>query len=146
MDHVAILTPSRRLLPKILSGEKTIESRWYKARFAPWNRIAAGDTVYFKDSGKPITAAAEVARVFQLDHPSPSELRNVLAHHRGNPGICMEGTLAECTAWAKPRPYVILVFLKRPRSIAPLAIDKSGFGNSCAWLSVQDIRSITRPA
>lgn len=52
MHHVAIMKPSWKLIPKILSGEKTIESRWYQTRRAPWNGIAAGDVVYFKDSGE----------------------------------------------------------------------------------------------
>jgi len=42
MDHVAIMKRSWGLIPKILSGEKTIESRWYKKRIPPWNRISKG--------------------------------------------------------------------------------------------------------
>jgi hypothetical protein len=44
-DHVAILRKSSGLLEKILAGEKKIESRWYSARFTPWDQISAGDTV-----------------------------------------------------------------------------------------------------
>lgn len=66
MDHVAIMRKSWGLLPKILSGEKTIESRWYMARYAPWNRIEKGDIVYFKNSGEPVTVKAEVSKVMQF--------------------------------------------------------------------------------
>lgn len=51
MHHIAIMNGPWNLIPKILSGEKTIESRWYRTRRAPWGGIRAGDTVYFKDSG-----------------------------------------------------------------------------------------------
>ncbi|MEI7477466.1 MAG: hypothetical protein WCJ81_02865 [bacterium] len=41
MDHVAIMKKSRKLIPKIVSGEKTIESRWYQTKRAPWNTVHA---------------------------------------------------------------------------------------------------------
>jgi len=44
MDHVAIMTPSWKLIPKILDGKKTIESCWYQTRRAPWGKIAIGDS------------------------------------------------------------------------------------------------------
>ena len=58
MDHLAILAKKRNLLPKIISGEKTIESRWYKFKKTPYNNISIGDTVYFKDSGEPANVKA----------------------------------------------------------------------------------------
>ena len=68
MDHLAIMNPQRKLIPKILSGEKKIESRWYMMKIAPRERIHIGDTVYFKDAGKEVTAMAEVENVIQFDH------------------------------------------------------------------------------
>ena len=41
MDHLAIMNPKRKLIPKILSGEKTIESRRYMMKVAPRNKIKA---------------------------------------------------------------------------------------------------------
>lgn len=43
MYHIAILAKRRKLLDKILSGEKRIESRWYLTRRTPWGRIAPND-------------------------------------------------------------------------------------------------------
>jgi ASC-1-like (ASCH) protein len=48
MDHLAILSKEKNFLGRILSGEKTIESRWYRNRKPPFKTIAPGDTVYFK--------------------------------------------------------------------------------------------------
>jgi hypothetical protein len=45
MDHVAILRKSSCLLEKILTGEKKIESRWYSAKFTPWDQIPMGGSV-----------------------------------------------------------------------------------------------------
>ncbi len=142
MDHVAIMDPRQGLISKILSGEKTIESRWYKMRVAPWGRIAAGDIVYFKESGKMVTARAEVAKVQQHDHPTEDELRKLIEKYGGSPGICGVMGPAEWLAWAKERPYIVLVFLRQPRLVKPFAISKVGFGSACAWMMVGDVERV----
>ena len=58
MDHVAIMNKRWKLIPKILDGSKTIESRWYVNKIKPWNSIKEDDKIYFKNSGEPITAFA----------------------------------------------------------------------------------------
>ena len=69
MEHLAILDQKRKLLGKIISGEKTIESRWYKAKVTPWDRIKAGETVYFKESGEPVRVKATVSEALQFYLP-----------------------------------------------------------------------------
>ena len=142
MYHIAILNKSLQLLPKILSGEKTIESRWYKARVAPWGRIHTGDTVYFKDAGEPITAVSEVEKVMQFEKPTEAELRNLIKTYGGSPGICLRSSPEAMLEWAKDRRYVILIFLKNARQSRPFVIDKTGFGSACAWITVQNINKI----
>jgi hypothetical protein len=81
LDHVAILHKSSSsqsgLLEKILTGEKKIESRWYSARFAPWNRIFAGDIIYFKYAGRPIVAKAQVEQVQQFLNLTPERVKHL---------------------------------------------------------------------
>ncbi|ELR18839.1 uncharacterized protein ACA1_166990 [Acanthamoeba castellanii str. Neff] len=58
-------------IDKILSGHKTIESRWYATRRPPWDRVHAGDTVYFKYSGgagERVKVRATVDRVQQFEN------------------------------------------------------------------------------
>jgi len=43
--HVAIMRKGWGLTGKILTGEKTIESRWYMNRYRPWGAMAAWLTV-----------------------------------------------------------------------------------------------------
>ena len=69
MHHLAILDKKRKLLSKILSGEKTIESRWYMQKRTPWDKIKAGDTIFFKDSGEPVRVKAQVSEVQQFYLP-----------------------------------------------------------------------------
>lgn len=79
MDHLAIMNPKRKLIPKILSGEKTIESRRYMMKVAPRNKIQSGDTVYFKDAGQMVTASATVAHVLQYDAYTDDQLHDILS-------------------------------------------------------------------
>lgn len=142
MHHLAIMRKDWRLLPKILSGEKRIESRWYMARYAPWGRIKPGDTVFFKDSGDPVTVRAEVEKVLQFENYSESQLRDILDRYAGVGGICFVNPKEEVFEWARKRKYCILIFLKNPRSIPPFHINKQGFGNAVAWICVDDIGRI----
>ena len=65
----------------ILAGRKTIESRWYVHKVAPWDKIFAGDTVYFKESGCPITAKAHVSKVLQFDALDASKVRAIISDY-----------------------------------------------------------------
>jgi hypothetical protein len=143
MHHVAIMEKSRKLIPRVLAGEKTIESRWYKVRAAPWDRIEAGDTVWFKDAGEPVTAVADVERVLQLEDPSDDVLLRVLVRHGGSPGVCFKHP-RKMMGWCRERRYAILIFLKDARAVEPFAIDKTGFGSASAWLTVEDIATLRR--
>ncbi len=144
MDHIAIMKTSRGLIDKILTKEKTIESRWYKAKVAPWNRIKRGDTVYFKDAGKPVTAKAEVEKVLQYEKYSEEELKNILSQYSGVGHICFTSPRDKVFPWAKERSYCILIFLKNPKKIEPFNIDKTGYGSACAWMCVGDIKKVKR--
>ena len=68
MDHVAILNKKMASVADILSGTKTIESRWYKNKINPWNNIKIGDKVFFKQTGDDVTVVATVAKVIQIDN------------------------------------------------------------------------------
>ncbi len=130
----------RKLIPKILSGEKTIESRWYMMKVAPRNTIQSGDTVYFKDAGQMVTASATVAKVLQYDHYTDEELHEILNTYAD--GIAFHSSLDEVYQWAKSKHYCILVFLKHPKKITPFAIDKKWYGMMASWITLSDINKI----
>jgi predicted transcriptional regulator len=139
MHHIAIMKKSRRLIPKILSGEKTIESRWYKARFAPWDRIKAGDTVYFKDSGEPVTAKAKVEKVVQYNELDEDTFDEVIENYADQIGL----KTREYTDYYRSKNYCILIFLENPQQLEePFQIDKTGYGNATAWMVMDDIEEV----
>lgn len=144
MEHLAIMNPSWKLINKILSGEKKIESRWYKSKIAPWNRIKEGEIVYFKDAGKAVTAKAEVEKVLQFEQYTLGQLGELIKKYGGKGGICFPGSYDSTLAWTKDKKYCLLVFLKNAQKIEPFKIDKTGFGNACAWICVDEIKKIKR--
>lgn len=64
--HLAILR--NPYFDYILDGTKTVESRFSQRRVAPFGRIATGDVVLLKESGKPI------ANYFVADWATSQEL------------------------------------------------------------------------
>jgi len=150
MDHVAILRKARiskgdNLLADILSGIKTIESRWYVNKISPWDNLMVGDMVYFKESGCPVTAVANVSKVLQFSNLTEVSLIKIV--HKYGKHIAPHSPLSEFEAWARrhlEKRYCILVFLKDVKKVGPFNIDKTGFGNSAAWLAVGDINRVMR--
>ena len=139
MHHVAIMKKSWKLIDKIVSGGKTIESRWYKTRRAPFGKIKPEDIIYFKDSGEPVTARATVQNVLQFSDLNQATITKLLKKYGKRIGSEYVPGLAEQYADKK---YCILIFLTNPKFITPFRIDKTGYGNPNAWLCVNDISKI----
>jgi ASC-1-like (ASCH) protein len=140
MDHLAILAKKRNLLSKIISGEKTIESRWYKFRKPPFNCISAGDTVYFKDSGEPVTVKANVKKVLFYDNLTKSVFNDMIDKYGKN--ICITESFWDAV---KDKCFVTLIFLENVQKTEPFDVDKAGFGLMAAWITIDDINKIRRP-
>jgi hypothetical protein len=129
------------LTPRILSGEKSIESRWYMTTRPPWGKVKAGDTIYFKDSGKPVELVSKVSRVKLIPNLSPSRVRSLLNRYAAEDGIKRD-EIPKFYRQFKGKRNCMLVFLKGPRRVRPFLIDKSGFGTMSAWISVNNINRI----
>lgn len=141
MDHVAIMKKEWGLIPKILNGTKTVESRWYKSKSAPWNKIKKGDTVYFKDSGKPVTVRATVTGVQQYVTVSNSQALKIMKEH----AVADLGTGKipdSVKNYITNKKYAVFVFFSDVEKIPAFDIDKSGFGMQCAWLCVKNVQNI----
>src|SRR5579859_3784238 len=87
MDHIAIMQKSWELTEKIATGQKTIESRWYTIKYAPWGRISPSDTIYFKNSGEPIIIQAEVEKVLYFSDLTQGKVQAILEHYSKDMGI-----------------------------------------------------------
>ncbi|MDP1710662.1 MAG: hypothetical protein Q8L46_01855 [candidate division WWE3 bacterium] len=141
MDHVAIMKKSWGLLPKVITGQKMVESRWSKSRCRPWSEIGSGDTVYFKDSGEPVCVRAKVAKVLRFSDLNHDKVWEILQRYGREDGL-EEEELSKYFEMFKDKKYCLLVFLRNPTKISPFRIDKRGFGAMSAWISVGDIEAI----
>jgi len=141
MDHIAIMKKSWKLLPKILTKEKKIESRWYKLKRSPWNKIKNGEKVYFKNSGEPITVKTEVEKVIQISDLTPRKVKEILEKYGEADGIEKKDILKFFKLF-KNKEYCLLIFLKNPQKIEPFNINKSGFGSMNSWISTENLDKI----
>ena len=143
MTHIAIMKKSRKLLPKILAGAKTIESRWYVNKVAPWDKISVGDTVYFRNSGEPVTVMATASKVLQVANLDYTIILDICLKYGKKIGFeshSYEFWANECIRTKKR--YLILIFLTDVQKIVPFRVNKAGFGSACAWMCVQDITKV----
>ena len=140
MDHLAILKKELRLLNKILMGEKTIESRWYKTKKTPFNRIQEGDQLYFKESGDLVTAKAIVQKVVQFENLTETKIFTLLQKYEKQLGVKAD----EYFNTVKDKKYGILMFLIDVEKIIPFQVDKKGFGTQSSWITVDSISIIKK--
>lgn len=131
------------LLPKIINGEKTIESRWYKNKYAPWDKIKRGDTVYFKNSGEPVTVKTGVSDVLQFFNLTPAKVKKILKEYGSLDGI-PGNEINKYYNMFKNKNYCLLVFLENQKRVNPFNINKKGFGAMSSWISVENIESIKK--
>src|SRR3989338_5970167 len=131
MDHLAILDAKRKLLEKILRKEKTVESRWYVHKKAPYQTIKKGEVIYFKEAGKPVSAKARVSHVLFFDKVSSNKVKDILEKYGREIGF---DKTAKKNAFEKykNKKYCTLIFLSNVEEIKPFAIDKTGYGLMCA--------------
>jgi len=143
MEHIAIMKKSWGLTEKILTGEKTVESRWYKSKYAPWDKIKPGDIIYFKDSGEPVSVKAKVVKVLQFDNLTAEKTKQILSEY-GKADLGMSHIMPEIKEYVTGKNYCILVFFNNVVKIEPFDIDKTGFGAMSAWISVDSINQLKK--
>ena len=75
MKHLAVFKEDAA--EKILSGEKTIESRFSKGKIPPFGVISSGDLVYIKVYRGEIIGQFRVQKVIFFDNLDLNDLRNL---------------------------------------------------------------------
>jgi hypothetical protein len=141
MQHIAIMNKKWKLIKKILSCQKSIESRWYKNKYSPWNRIKAGENIYFKNSGGFVECKAKVDNVIQFSDLTPNKIMLILQKYGESLGLEDIYSFFPFICYKK---YCILLFLRNARKIKPFDINKFGFGLMTAWISIENINDLKR--
>lgn len=124
--HVAIF--AEPFLSLVLSGQKTIESRFSRNRIAPYGEIGDGDVILIKQVAGPICGIALARRTwfYGLVSEPIERIRN-----RFGQGIC-----ADDEFWASRADalYVTLIELDAAASIAPVSCNKR---DRRGWVSLR---------
>ena len=141
MVHVAIMNKKWGFVDKILNGQKTVESRWYKNKYRPWDAVKKGEMVYFKNSGEKVVARATIKKVLQFSDLSENKVMEILHRYGRNIGIEEHDAPTFYKMWTRKK-YCILLFLHKAHKVSPFTINKKGFGAMASWISVEDIREI----
>lgn len=131
------------LLPKILDGSKTVESRWYKSKIAPWDKVSVGDTLYFKNSGGYVTLKALVTKAEQYEI-SDNAYGLALMHNYALEDLGTTILSLPIQNYIRNKKYAIFVHFQNVVNVNPFQIDKRGFGMQCAWLTMPNVFSIIK--
>lgn len=129
MDHLAIM--SKGYIEKILSGEKTIESRFSKNRISPFHRVNVGEKVYLQEVGKSVTAMFEIGDVIYFEDLNEKSIEEI--RHKYQAQIA-----ADDSFWKdkKTSKYGTLIFISNPIKVAPFKVYKN---DRSAFKSVNNI-------
>lgn len=141
MTHIAIMQKSWKLIPQILNGKKTVESRWYKNKVAPWGKIKTGDTVYFKNTGEKVSAKAQISTVEQFENIDEVKRLEILRKY-ALADLGSNEISQAVNDYTLNKNYCLIIHLKNPQTVKPFAISKKGFGAMSAWICVEDIEQV----
>jgi hypothetical protein len=141
MDHAAFMKKSWGLVPKVVTGEKTCEGRWYKSRRAPWNKSKPGDTLYFKNGAEPISLKVTITKVFQYKVENNKQAMEIMKTHvRDDLGT--NQIPADIKNYIVNKNYSMFLYFNNVKKVKPFEIDKKGFGAMTAWISLPNIETI----
>ena len=127
MEHLAILSSKLGLFDKILSGEKTIESRWYFNKKTPYRNIHPGEVIYFKEGKRFAKAIVEKAMFFEL---TDKKIKELLSEYGDRLGVGIE-----FFDRIKGKRYGTLIFIKDAKEVKPFHVPFS----RAAWITKEKI-------
>lgn len=138
MVHVAIV--HRSLVPELLSGRKSVESRLSTRRIAPFGAVSAGDHVYFKVSGGPFFASALVEHVEEYTSLTPKRVRLLARLYRDE----VRATPAYWRAKQGARfGTFMLLSMITPITEGPAYTAAPGYNRRAAWHVIDESRHLT---
>lgn len=128
MKHIVIL--KKKYFDMILSGKKTIESRFSLNKSAPYGKVNVGDELLLKVTGGDVTAVAKVKAVEYYElYP---ELVNKIRVRYGK-----EIGSTKLSEWmdTMTKNYCTLVWFEDVKQIDPISVKRScGSG----WIIIND--------
>ena len=116
--HLAIL--SQPYLGKIITGEKTIESRFTKSRIAPYNKVESGDVLLLKEKSSSVKAVASVSKVCYFGPLKSGEAAKIMDEYQEQ--LALESLFKESK---RDSAYGTLIYLERVLTVESIPIVKA---------------------
>ena len=128
MQHIAIL--KQPFFDMVLSGEKTIESRWSMVKVAPYKKVSVGDKILLKETGKDVTATVNVRKV-QFYELTPEIVEDIRIKYGKQIGT------DKFEDWKSTlqKKYCTLIWLDEVTPVAPIKVKRS---NGAGWIVLKD--------
>lgn len=127
--HLAVV--AQPYLGWILTGEKTIESRFSKNRVAPYESVKTGDVVALKASGRPVTAVCRIGTV-EFYALTAGVFRQI--RRRYSAALCTDAEFWRTRATSR---YATIMRLSDVREITPVYCGKR---DRRGWVTVDGTR------
>ncbi len=134
--HLAIFVEP--FLGDVISGKKTVESRFSVRRYAPYRRVVRGDIVLVKGASGPVRGVCEVGAT-RFDELDSEKLEAIRREH----GEAMRA--ADDAFWEACRDarYVSLIELCAFRPVTPITCPKR---DRRGWVVLQQPMKEARPS
>lgn len=118
---------NKQTIEAILGGVKTVETRFSKAKIAPFNQISSGDWVFMKPPGEEPVGQFRVKKVFNFEGLTEDDVKKIFRDYGDQIAI---GNKEEDEQYLKQKlgsRYGTLIFISESERfiISPVKIKKS---------------------
>ncbi|MBI4037026.1 hypothetical protein HY385_01240 [Candidatus Daviesbacteria bacterium] len=123
--HLAIINTFA--IEAILSGQKTIETRFSKHKIPPFGQISVGDIVYLKPAGKEIVGQFRVKKVFFFEGLTPIDMDKIFKEYKDQISVGHQNEDEKYRQEKRNSVYGTLIFISESERFitSPLKVKKS---------------------
>lgn len=107
--HLAIFT--KEYLNRILTGQKTVETRFSQKKIPPFGQVQVGDYVYMKLSGEDIKGRFKVKKVIYFENLDPKDWDLIETHYLGVTSSGDKSTDIQFLSKKETAKYGTLIFI-----------------------------------
>ncbi|OGE25575.1 hypothetical protein A3H85_00145 [Candidatus Daviesbacteria bacterium RIFCSPLOWO2_02_FULL_40_8] len=123
--HLAIMPTL--VIDAIISGNKTVETRFSKHKIVPFGFVSVGDLVYLKPPGEEVIGQFRVKKVFYFSGLEKQDIEHIFAEYGGRFLIGDDSFDKRYRKEKLESKFATLIFIKDPERFltSPIRIQKS---------------------
>lgn len=122
--HLAIM--NKQTIEAILSGRKTVETRFSKHKIPPFGQVSAGDLIYMKPPGEDIIGQCRVKKVFNFEGLTSNDMEKLFVDYGKQIGIGVKEEDEKYFQGKRDSSYGTLIFISESERFitSPVKIKK----------------------